>query len=44
MEDNTTRRPAKPARPRDVDLVLRGDIALNLAVPRKLPRQDPPRR
>lgn len=31
-------------RRRDVDLVLREDIALGLARPRKLPRQDPPQR
>ncbi len=42
--NDTTRKPAKPARPRDVDLVLRDDIALDLGEPRKLPRQDPPRR
>ncbi len=31
-------------RRRDVDLLLRRDIALGLAQPRKLPREDPPRR
>lgn len=43
-ESKPVQKPAAVEGRRDVDLVMREDIALGLARPRKLPRQDPSQR